>query len=143
MEGRCCWKRGRVCFCSAAAVSQSRPGPSLKLIELPLGCFSPQIGTAGGDLPPRAGLTTPATPSWCLLPPAPTSPSPAEPPLGLPYPYSCTVLSPNRRGGGRGSARTTVMSTVRLVSFLREYNTTCWPISRKQFHPQRPSDRHA
>lgn len=49
-----------MCFCSTAAIGYSEPGPPLELMELPLGRFSPQMGTAGGDPPPRAGVTPPS-----------------------------------------------------------------------------------
>lgn len=72
-----------MCFCSVAAIGHSGPALPLELMELPLGRFSPQMGTAGGDPPPRAGVTPPplqpaATSSPLLLPP-----SPAELLLGL------------------------------------------------------------
>lgn len=100
-----------MCFCSAAAIGCS--GLPLELMELPLGRFSPQMGTAGGDPPPRAGVTLPSTSSCCLLPPLLLPPSPAVPLLGLSLQSAAQVLTPNRRGGECGSSRggwTTVMS---------------------------------
>lgn len=67
-----------MCFCSVAAIGHSGPALPLELMELPLGRFSPQMGTAGGDPPPRAGVKSPPTSSPLLLPP-----SPAELLLGL------------------------------------------------------------
>lgn len=55
------------CFCSAAAIGHYGPGPPLKLMELTPSCFSPQIGTAGGDPPPRAEVNTLSPPSCHLL----------------------------------------------------------------------------
>lgn len=96
---------------SARSVSSALP---LELMELPLGCFSPQMGTAGGDPPPRAGITpsptlalTPSTPCRLLLllllcrATARLQPSACR-----------TVLALSGRGGARGSSRrgrTTVM----------------------------------
>ncbi|KAK2919774.1 hypothetical protein Q8A73_001978 [Channa argus] len=52
------------------SLSHSWRGPPLELMEPPLGCFSPQMGTAGGELPPRARVTSLSTPSCHLLPTA-------------------------------------------------------------------------
>lgn len=73
----------RVCFCSAATIGNSGPRAALELMELPLGRFSPQMGTAGGDPPPRAGVTVPFHTQ--LLPPPPVllPPCPAVPLSGL------------------------------------------------------------
>lgn len=97
---------------SARSVSSALP---LELMELPLGCFSPQMGTAGGDPPPRAGIT-----------PSPTLALTPSTPCRLLFlllllccatarlqPSACrTVLALSGRGGVRGSSRrgrTTVM----------------------------------
>ncbi|KAK2853543.1 hypothetical protein Q5P01_006204 [Channa striata] len=74
LRSNCAWKsadaggEGRVCLCSAAAISHSYRGPSLELMEPPLGRFSPQMGTAGGEPPPRARVTSLSIPSCHLLP---------------------------------------------------------------------------
>lgn len=127
-------ERERVRFCSVAAVGYSGPGLPLELIELPLGRFSPQMGTAG--------VTPPSTPSCRLLSPAPASQScraTAGPSA------CCRALTPNRRGGERGSSRrgwTTVMSSIRLISALREGRLHC-PFLHSRSPTQRPRDRHA
>lgn len=74
-----------MCFCSVAAIGHSGPALPLELMELPLGRISPQMGTAGGDPPPRAGVTPPPPLRTQLPPPPPLllPPSPAEPLLGL------------------------------------------------------------
>lgn len=102
-------KTGR-CKPSARSVSPLHSALPLELMELPPGCFSPQMGTAGGDPPPRAGVTpsptltlTPSTPCLLLLCCATAQLQPS----------ACrTVLALSGRGGVRGSSRrgrTTVM----------------------------------
>ncbi|KAI9518223.1 hypothetical protein NQZ68_039164 [Dissostichus eleginoides] len=48
-------------------------------MELPLGRFSPQMGTAGGDPPPRAEVTPPFSTQLPPPPPLLLPPSPAVP----------------------------------------------------------------
>lgn len=61
-------------------------------MELPLGRFSPQMGTAGGDPPPRAGVTPPLHTQLPPPPPLLLPPSPAVPLLG-PSPQSAAQRS--------------------------------------------------
>ncbi|CAB1452877.1 unnamed protein product [Pleuronectes platessa] len=113
---------------------------ALELMGLPLGCFSPQMGTAGGHPPPRAEGVKPS--------PLPHQASASSPCSCLPVPlHRCrgcafsllhsTALPPNRRGSERGSSRrgwTTVVSTVRLVSALREQRAKggCYTEAKRQ-----------
>lgn len=87
---------------SARSVSPLHSALPLELMELPLGCFSPQMGTAGGDPPPRAGIT-----------PSPTlTLAPSTPCCLLLLCCATARLQPSARGGVRGSSRrgrTTVM----------------------------------
>lgn len=90
---------------STRSVSPLRSALPQELMELPLGCFSTHMGTAGGDPPPRAGITpspthtlTPSTPCCLLLllccATARLQPSACR-----------TVLALSGRGGVRGSSR--------------------------------------
>lgn len=53
---------------AVSPAATGHPGLPLELIELPLGCFSTQMGPAGGDPPPSAAATPPPFP----LPAAPS-----------------------------------------------------------------------
>lgn len=69
-----CTTAQRLDVYSPAAAGHS--GLPLELMVLPLGCFSPQTGPAGGDPPPRAAVTLPPF----SLPAAPAIPLPCLPP---------------------------------------------------------------
>lgn len=96
---------------SMRSVSPLHSALPLELMELPLDCFSPQMGTAGGDPPPRAGATpfptlTPSTPCLLLLLLLCCATARLQPSA------CCTVLALSGRGGVHGSSRrgrTTVM----------------------------------
>lgn len=130
-----------MCFCSAAAIGYS--GLPLELMELPLGRFSPQMGTAGGDPPPRAGVTPPLHTQ--LLPPPPSAPA-SQSCCATAWPepsVCCTVLTPNRRGGECGSSRrgwTTVMSQAHICPKRRADALPCPFLHSRSPHRGKETD---
>lgn len=91
--------------CESRSCCRSQ-GSTLELMQLPLACFSPQTGTAGGDPPALAGVPPRSPPSLT----SPTTHPPSLPHLPSARPHSGCIL--HGRGGECGSSRrwrTTVM----------------------------------
>lgn len=82
--------------CVSAPMVHLATGSALELMELPLGCFSPQMGTAGGDPPPSAVVLSSPFPHPSF-PPIASQPCCAT---GSPLLVCYTALTPDRGGGG-------------------------------------------